>query len=72
MNVERIFSLMGSQWTKERNRLKVGTVKSILIVAYNFKDFSCKKFYDTFLNEEKYLNQIRSAQKYDTSDEEEN
>ena len=31
-NVERIFSLMQSQWTKERNKLSVDTMKGILIV----------------------------------------
>ena len=37
-NVERVFSLMRSQWTKERNMLSVATIKGILTLQYNFKD----------------------------------
>ncbi len=39
-NVERAFSLMQSQWTKERNQLSVESLKGILFVQYNFKDTS--------------------------------
>ena len=37
-NVERVFSLMQSQWTKERNQLSVPSLKGILFVQYNLKD----------------------------------
>lgn len=39
--VERIFSLMQRQWTKERNQLSVESLRGILLVQYNFKDTSC-------------------------------
>jgi hypothetical protein len=35
-NVERIFSLMGVQWTKERNRLTVSSVRALLLTQYNW------------------------------------
>ena len=33
---ERIFFLISSQWTKERNRLMLENVKGIICVRYNF------------------------------------
>jgi hypothetical protein len=45
-NVERIFSMINSQWTKERNRLKLSTVKAILSVVYNCRHVSCKDFFE--------------------------
>ena len=44
-NVERVFSLMQSQWTKERNNLSVATMKGILTLQYNFKDVRCSEFF---------------------------
>lgn len=34
-NVERVFSLMTSQWTKERNRLSVESIRAILLTQYS-------------------------------------
>lgn len=63
-NVELVFSLMQSQWTKERNRLSVDTIKGILDVQYNFRDTSCSEFF-TFLKSNKaLLTKIRSTEKY--------
>jgi len=62
-NVERIFSLMQSQWTKERNKMTVDTIKEILTLQYNFKIMSCGEFY-VFLNSNKtMLRKIRSSGK---------
>jgi len=36
-NVEMIFSLIVSRWTKERNRFQVKTVESIIRCEFNFK-----------------------------------
>ena len=47
-NVERVFSLMQSQWTKERNTLSVGTMKDILTLQYKFKDMCCSEFFFIF------------------------
>ena len=44
-NTERVFSLMQSQWTKERNKLHIESMKGILFVQYNFKHLSCRDFY---------------------------
>jgi len=64
-NVERIFSLIQSQWTKERNKMTVDTIKGILTLQYNFRNMSCGEFY-VFLNSNKtLLKKIRSSEKYD-------
>ncbi|KAK1890913.1 E3 SUMO-protein ligase KIAA1586 [Dissostichus eleginoides] len=54
-NVERVFSLMQSQWTKERNQLSVESLKGILFVQYNLKDMSCKDFHAYLLSNRKLL-----------------
>lgn len=36
---------MNSQWTKERNRLTVESIKSILLTQHNFKHMTCAKFH---------------------------
>ncbi|KAK1901966.1 putative protein kinase UbiB [Dissostichus eleginoides] len=73
-NVERVFSLMQSQWTKERNQLSVESLKGILFVQYNLKDMSCKDFHAYLLSNRKLLGKISSTAKYrwaDKEDEEE-
>ncbi|KAL7381717.1 hypothetical protein ABVT39_009979 [Epinephelus coioides] len=64
-----------SQWTKERNQLSVASLKGILFVRYNFKDYSCKDFHVYMLSNRKLLGKISSTAKYgwaDKGDEEEN
>lgn len=34
-NVERVFSLISSQWTKERNKLQPQTISEIIKTIYN-------------------------------------
>ncbi|KAJ8894048.1 hypothetical protein PR048_006658 [Dryococelus australis] len=63
-SVERIFSMISSQWTKERNRLLPETVKSIITVVYNFKETTCENFYSYLLKNPKILNKISSSEKY--------
>ncbi len=63
-NVERAFSLMQSQWTKERNQLSVESLKGIIFVQYNFKDTSCKYFHAYLLSNKKLLGKISSTAKY--------
>jgi hypothetical protein len=41
-NVERIFSLMQVQSTKERSNLNIESVKGILLVQYNYNHLSCR------------------------------
>ena len=74
-NVERVFSLMQSQWTKERNQLSVASLKGILFVKYNLKEYSCKDFHAYMLSNRKLLGKISSTAKYgwvDKEDEEDN
>jgi len=50
--VERVFSLVSSQWSKEMNRLNETTVKSLLQVRVNL-DFSCSKVHDLIFQRSK-------------------
>lgn len=63
-NVERVFSMMNAQWTDERNRFTVDSVKGLLMVKYNYKEFNCSEFYDYCLNNKKLLSDVRSSAKY--------
>lgn len=64
-NVERIFSLMQPQWSKERDNLLVSSVEKILIVQYNFADLSCRQFYDIVESDTNLLKKIKSTEKYE-------
>ncbi|KAL0830150.1 hypothetical protein ABMA28_003607 [Loxostege sticticalis] len=64
-NVERVFSLINTQWSKERNRLSVQSVKSIILTQYNFKNMSCEDFYNYLLKNKELLSKIGSSAKYD-------
>lgn len=70
-NVERVFSLMQSQWTKERNQLSVTSLKGILYLQYNLKDYSCKEFHAYVRNNPKLLGKISSTAKYRWADKDE-
>ena len=61
--VERVFSLVSSQWSKERNRLSEKTVKSLLQVRVNL-DFSCSEMHELITKDRKLLKQILSGEKY--------
>ena len=61
--VERVFSLVSSQWSKERNRLSEKTVKSLLQVRVNL-DFSCSEMREVISKDQKLLKQILSGEKY--------
>lgn len=63
-NVERIFSLINAQWTKERNKLNTETVTALIMTKFNFKNFTCSEFYDYIKNKETVLKQIGSVEKY--------
>jgi len=60
--VERVFSLVSSQWSKERNRLNETTVKSLLQLRVNL-DFSCSKMHDLISKDKKLLKQIVGGEK---------
>lgn len=63
-HVERIFSLMQTQWTKERNRLSADSPKGILCTQYNFKNMSCKDFHSYLMSNRQLLGKIQSSEKY--------
>ena len=69
-NVERIFSLMQAQWTKERNRLSVESLKGILCTQYNFKNMTCKDFHTYLIGNRQLLGKIQSSEKYGQPHEE--
>ena len=68
-NAERVFSLMQSQWTKERNKLSVATMKGILTLQYNFKDMCCSEFFSFLKLDKALLKRIRPSEKYARSEE---
>ena len=61
--IERVFSLIGNQWTDARNLLKMESVKSIAQVKVNF-DHSCPEMYQMILSSQKLLKEIMSVEKY--------
>jgi hypothetical protein len=63
-NVERIFSLMTGQWTDDRSRFLVSTMKSVLTVKFNFSEMNCKEFFKYLQGKPKLLQQIASSSKY--------
>lgn len=65
-NVERIFSLIQSQWTKERNRFTTDNIKGLMFVQYNFQDLSCADFYEKIKNNSIVLGKIGKSEKYVT------
>lgn len=64
-NVERVFSMINAQWTDERNRLKISSVKSILLLKYNMKHLDCIGFYDYVIKNTNLLSAISKSEKYD-------
>ena len=65
-NCERIFSLVNSQWSDERNRLSVETVRHIVTVQFNLKSYSCTDLHKYLSRPENagLLRKISSSQKY--------
>ena len=61
--VERAFSLVSAQWSKERNSLFEKTVKSILQVKANL-EASCGKMQQILCKNKELLDQILSSAKY--------
>ena len=64
-NVERVFSLMQSQWTKEGIKMTIETMKGILKVQFNFKNMSCEEFHVFLKSNKGLLKKIRSSEKND-------
>ncbi|CAK1594251.1 unnamed protein product [Parnassius mnemosyne] len=63
-HVERVFSLISAQWTKERSSLSVSTIESIIQCVYNYK-MSCTEFYNYVKGEKELLKKVKSTEKYE-------
>lgn len=63
-NVERIFSLIGFQWTDERNRLLTESIKQIMTVKFNFKQLDCLDFFAMIREKKDVLSKVKSKEKY--------
>ena len=64
VNVERVFSLMQSQWTKEKSKLSIATMKGILTLQYNFKDMCCREIFSFLKSDKTLMKKIRSLEEY--------
>ena len=62
---ERVFSLMGAQWTKERNLLEPETVRALLLIRVNL-DMRCPEIYNLLMNNRTLREQIQGSGKYKT------
>jgi hypothetical protein len=60
--------MINLQWTKERNRLKLSTVKAILSVVYNCRHVSCKDFFEKVKGNKAFLEKVRKSDKYQKSE----
>lgn len=65
-NCERIFSLINVQWSEERNRLLVETVRNITMVQFNYEKMSCENFHKFVSRAENVnlLKKVGSSEKY--------
>ena len=61
--VERVFSLVSAQWTKERNSLSEKTVEFILQVKVNL-EVSCGEMHQIISKNKEAMEQIVSSAKY--------
>ena len=62
-HAERVFSMMTSAWTKERNRLDVDTVKAELQICINIS-LDCSDMYKVFLNNKNLFDSTKKGEKY--------
>ena len=61
--VERVFLLSKIQWTDDRNRLKVETICSLLLILMNCNE-TCSEMYAKLLNNRAVFKQILSKSKF--------
>lgn len=61
--VERIFSHMNNFWTDEKSKMKIKTVKAMLIVKTFFEE-TCSDFHNFLLENQPLLKEIHSSNKY--------
>lgn len=61
--LKEFFSLITSQWTKERKALEITTISSLIKLKY-FKNFNCSEFYKFLLTKKEVLIAIEKTEKY--------
>lgn len=64
-NVERIFNLVESQWTDERNRLTIDTIRPLIFIKHNYNHVSCIEFFKEICSDKSLLKQVKGSEKYD-------
>ena len=68
---ERIFSMMNTIWSEEKNTMKKSTVEGLLIYKLNI-GLSCSKFYTKIRKNKQFLKKVHSSGKYEGSNTEAN
>jgi hypothetical protein len=68
---ERVLAITGALWTDEENRLRLETIKEVILTKTHFEELSCNDFYTLISGNPKLLQEIRSSTKYKTSAQEE-
>lgn len=68
-SVERIFNMVGQNWTNERNQLDLETLKAILIVKVNI-NLSCLEFFEYIKTQPALLREVATKEKYKIRTEE--
>ena len=63
-NVERMFSMIQTQWCKVRDSLLAESICNILKVMYNSNHISCKQFYDDVKVDSSLLKKVKGTAKY--------
>ena len=61
--IERVFSLCQTQWTDDRNSLKVDTVKALLQVKVNY-DLKCSEMFEFLMKDKSLREKISGGEKY--------
>lgn len=56
-NIERVFSLINTQWSKERNKLEIDTITNMMYLQCNMK-LTCQEFYKMISKENDVLNKV--------------
>jgi len=65
-NAERVFYLINSQWTKQRNRLCLESVKGLIFVKFNSRHLSCEDFHKYIVSDKgsSLLKKVAASDKY--------
>lgn len=61
--VERVFSLMNTLWTDERNWLELCAVKLTVLMKHHFRNYTCTELHEFLLLHRKILEQMHCSAK---------